>query len=598
MRSSKILAGFSPAAIGTGTVFVLCLLVGCGKSSNLVPETTAAKQETSDKQEPTSTTATFDADTAAEISRLSKALIGQYQPKFENGWSSLPEHFDGQLPVGLAECFETTDDDRQNSYLRAFVYQNFADAMELFPQWVDKPDELPKDVKRLHELSVLKRDLWYELISDEVTQEFFADKAPLYLASQQDCFAELRQAQANRKVSQRLDGTLRRDFSFQCSSNIAMQVADLAYDVSILARLKPESNEALEMLELMLQLEIDCRQVAPVLDQLSYSRSIRIAVSEIMPRILENTNDPNRVDALIKILARSLDAETKVSRALHSEFAEYLAMRQLLHDLEYKTLQLDPGFFELLEINKDSPAAIVAYRLLTTWAFYSGNEEIALEIIYSTFDDDPEKLAAAIKVLETANKSPMSNNMGSSGAILPHFFNAINSMTNEDFEVERQLLDRRMEQVFETVAILNPGAQSDRFKILDKAWTADETWRDSRLLKLLQPRSRNARFAIGGRVTLGGAICLAAVKRWQLVNNGEQPDSIEAALVAAGLPAKFAKDPFSGSDFKLDKSRPCAVYSVGPDKVDNQGTPALVIGGYHWDSVGDVVFALGEEVAE
>ncbi len=70
--------------------------------------------------------------------------------------------------------------------------------------------------------------------------------------------------------------------------------------------------------------------------------------------------------------------------------------------------------------------------------------------------------------------------------------------------------------------------------------------------------------------TLRAYLCLASVRRWQVVSRGEPP-SLSAAVKAAGLP-NVPLDPYDGSPLRMTvyRSRP-AIYSVGKDGKDDGG---------------------------
>ena len=69
---------------------------------------------------------------------------------------------------------------------------------------------------------------------------------------------------------------------------------------------------------------------------------------------------------------------------------------------------------------------------------------------------------------------------------------------------------------------------------------------------------------------LGGTLCLAALKRWQLAHR-ELPADLATALKEAGV-GEVPVDPYSGKPFSLAvlAGKPI-IYSIGPDGIDDHG---------------------------
>ena len=92
-------------------------------------------------------------------------------------------------------------------------------------------------------------------------------------------------------------------------------------------------------------------------------------------------------------------------------------------------------------------------------------------------------------------------------------------------------------------------------------------------------------------------LCLASVRRWQLLHGG-LPKSVEVALKDAKVDPAQVVDPYTGHAFKIMGSAKCAVYSLGPDQLDDQGKVKVEYTYSKPKIMGDIVFDIAEAAIE
>lgn len=97
-----------------------------------------------------------------------------------------------------------------------------------------------------------------------------------------------------------------------------------------------------------------------------------------------------------------------------------------------------------------------------------------------------------------------------------------------------------------------------------------EKYKKSFFLSLLAPALIQFDTFQANVAKINGAICLAALKRWQLEGKSE-PSELSAIMKQVGIPS-VPIDPFSGEPMKLAmvSGRP-VIYSVGEDRIDDMG---------------------------
>ncbi|MEM7785731.1 MAG: hypothetical protein AAF623_20460, partial [Planctomycetota bacterium] len=116
-----------------------------------------------------------------------------------------------------------------------------------------------------------------------------------------------------------------------------------------------------------------------------------------------------------------------------------------------------------------------------------------------------------------------------------------------------------------------------------------------KFLKWFQPRDKLTPAEVRSDLISRAILCLASIRKWKLCHDEKLPISMKAALEFSGIDPNLALDPLTGKPFKILRSLDCAIYSIGPDGVDNRGQQQDV--GYlsiNPKNKGDLVFDLND----
>jgi len=148
----------------------------------------------------------------------------------------------------------------------------------------------------------------------------------------------------------------------------------------------------------------------------------------------------------------------------------------------------------------------------------------------------------------------------------------IGDMDANDYDTDLKLLDQRYREI--EAACNKPYPESTKaLTYLSRNWTNDDTWKKSPILLLHWPRVLPSR---AKRVLHTNAwLCLAAIRKWQLEHDEENPSDLTEALNAAKIRTPVV-DPYSGKQLIMRQfNKKVMIYSVGPDGVDTQGKQVL-----------------------
>ena len=588
--SLKLVMFFSP----------MLLIISCGRTDVAVSDRSQqVKQDVENERLDTGDeTPILTRSEVSELLLLQEKLLKKAKIEVQGTMMDLPSWLaPTDIPFDTAQYFNIEPEQNgAKHYLRAVAYSKFTDAVSFLPN-LKQQFESGKPSAQIEKLRALDQkigEVRYHLLdhifdSDDPSHvRYFERIAPVFVKNLEAVFNELKLAH------QFQDVVLHQDFSLDALCNVHGFDA-VTWDMAILCELSPDSNDAINSLELTLKIECNVRKLAAIHTQLIASRFLRQAVRDQAMTILQATQDVSTVVQLVEILDTSHRAELESPRCLELARFEHLQLRKLLHDVQNDSLELDPYTFELLGMSDDDSPILLAHKMMTNGVLggYEANEDVAIEELEKSVGDQPEIMAKAKNAIVESKKSPM-NFDAAAALIIPAVFRSVSSMTEEDYSKEISVLKRRYKELEKELGVSFP-EQMERLQVLRENWTIDDSWKETKFLKWYRPQSRIGYLSRQSRLLIDGALSLACVRKFQLENEGRLPGSVMEALVAAGIEdPETVVDPYSGKSFKIraSESKIANVYSIGPDRKDNSGQPALPITGFVQEDEGDVVFEL------
>ena len=565
------------------------------------PDSVASKKlaDTNDREQEKVEKPVLHDSQLADLKQLELELLSKAQPVVPGVWLALPDWLsETDLPFHALKYFDhEPGENGATHYLRAAAMAEPLEMALYVPGAYDSESEtLDPEYKKLTEISNVFGDVRYLLLNavfdpeDEVAQKYFETQGPTYAKRITNLLDELKAAHSLPIVQ------LNKGFSLD-HLEPSYAFKSICHDLTIGCLLEPDSPRAIEMLDQMLQLERNIRKLGNQNMQLNGSSMVRCAAADAATAIIHSTEDPQHLEKLIDTLIKAKQYDNENPRFLEIVRFEYLQLRKLLHDLRTDSFQIDFDSWGPYGVDADLPSVVNAHKIMTSViGEYRVNEEIALEAITDSLSDQPELLEQAKQTI-AANKpkkpGPGSNFSPAAAISLPLLVSEFNSMNENDFITEIEILDSRLYSI-ERDADLPLADRLKKMELLRDQWTEDDSWRDSKFLKWHKPGRFSGVLTARGHVLINGAISLACVKKFQLENDQKLPVDVQTAVAAAGLADVEVFDLYSGAPFRLlsDESGVAAVYSFGPDRKDNLGQPALVPGEYNSDAVGDVVFTI------
>ena len=327
--------------------------------------------------------------------------------------------------------------------------------------------------------------------------------------------------------------------AFQAGINVMALLphASAATNVCHVARMQAvrdlsrrDLDGAISRLETVLRLSRDLRPRGQLVSQLVSIAIDRMVSLDVIPKILAMPGiTTQQCDRLVAMLRENEYGTGVFQEGLQ---ADYIMVRSFLFDVEHRT-----GIF-----NSDTPIG----RQIAEFAVMAGIAE----------PNEQEKLTRGYGVL--VDKIDF-----------PEELNALTRFYQATLDSRAAPLRTRQEQFLQLIR------------------AAEE---EGRLFTLVLASYDSFMDAVSrGRTQHGGTMCLIALCRWQLENDGP-PTDLATMAKAAGLES-VPIDPYSGEPMKMTTidGRP-VIHSIGPDEKDDQGrvefdpdTP---------ESGGDILFRL------
>lgn len=579
-------------------LFVPILFVACRSSEN-DSQRTPAKTQASVEPESTAedTAPPIAIADVTELRKLQDSVIARAKIALPGAMTELPDWLKpNDLPFDTDQYFQIDRERNGNAhYVRAAAISNLRDAIFHLPELLRRyeDDELSPALKRLETLNKLFGDSRYELSAhvrdpdDPGHARYFQTNAAIYAERVRPIIAELNKAHQLQTV------VLDRDFSLD-SLFPYFGVAAIAQDLSILGKIAPHTDEAIDAMSLSMQVERNLRKLGCSTSQLRAGLIFRETIFYQVEPILKAVNDPVQLGRIIAVLHEAHRSEIEMPRFVEAAKNEHIQLRKLLHELRTDTLKFDPSNSEYLG-TEEVPAILKAHKMMTLdfMGGYVTNEDIAIKELKKATSEKPELVEQAKQLIKESRESPLTRD-AAAGMIVPAVHASFNSMTADDFDKEIALLKRRYAEIKECSRMPFPD-RIGAVAVLQKQWIKDDKWKESKFLKWYRPQRTFGKTFIKARLLSDGFLCLACVKKYQMENAGRMPNDLNQALKAAGIEnPQHVIDPYSGDAFKIQKndSDELILYSVGPDGKDDLGKKTLSVTDYQPGDKGDILISL------
>ena len=553
---------------------VLSQLAGCNRQSTQTPKTTpkVAKQtvtsaeSASDEQVAPIT----DKEVAAIIAwqkQLDERLVFN-PPKIPGGLKQIPKWLQDDLPFDLDSLNIPDEDNGEQAYYVAMLKNDFSDNFALLPELVAQGDvnveDRPAEIKAAYKLYRRIWDAKYVVLDDiyegKKLEGEMLRQAKLVADSLETVIVCLRAAQSKPNTF------FHRPFRFDSNETVLLAGREFGRTILIAANSSEDTEVAIDLFEILLRTERDLRTLESYIGQLNCRAANLMAFQDILRPLLKRTLSNQQLDRTISIIRESLKAEETKNRFMQAIGYEYIAMRQLFHELETGIFKMSDSTFDYLSIPKDCPAILQAHNTLVLLEIYRTNDEEVKKTIEQTSASSPEIKQKADELLDSAKSNPISGAQVASAILTPVIFAEASGLTAEQFDFENSILKKRYADC-QTAIALPFEQRSKAIEHLSENWTLDDSWKKTKFLKFYKPHEHLAGLDTRSRVVAAGYLTLVALKKWQLNHEGALPKDVSEALAYAKITEKV-NDPYSSKPFKI-LPKESAVYSVGTNGVDD-----------------------------
>lgn len=501
---------------------------------------------------------------------------------FPGGWKQLPDWAAEDLPFDPTQYYGIPDEgNREQLYLKALLKFSFREGAVLIPNRKKYDDELEK---RFEEDRRNTREF------DEFYDRFL--ETPRSKRNQAMMDRGWKSIQQFQPGIEYLKLAQKRPHCFfhvkvDTDSFLPHLARDSARMLSVECNHDLNSKEAIESLEMGLQIEQDLRPLGEMITQLGASGIEGICIDEMaLPILNHQAIETQQLDQLVRVLKLHRDSIARRDSFLEAARYEHLMFKRLFHELETNTY-LPREYAEELWGDEDLPRSFLVLRELTQFKFYGANSKEVEKMIDEMAAENQELAQAAKDAREAAKDLPDPSALDSM-ALGPRMFKTFQTMTTADYAFEMKVLTTRYKQVEAAVNLPFPESTKTLLE-LEQAWTTDDFWKSTKILKWFSPHKKLVSVRVRRHLRTGALLCLAAVRKWQLDNDGANPINLKQALMAAGIQVSPI-DPHSGKSFNYVAGEQVLVYSVGPDGKDDRAKQQVEYWVTSPDEKGDIVF--------
>ena len=514
------------------------------------------------------------------IENLAKGINFQ----IDGSWRELPDWLRNDLPFEEKLYFGIPEsEDGSVHYLTATLLFEPRNHYFKFKNAVSHHD-LSESQKQTFDLCRVRQKLNYYLWKLETRNSAsYAAGLNRFLKSYEGVFTEIAQAQ---EFKSRHRAQNFQPLSLDPTWNFTRSFAGL---IQIRNKASLEDYDAIFDLEIGLRAARDFAKLESFIGHLNGCGAENILLKSIAMPYIQNSDSITQIDRLLEVLKEHSRESKKICRFTESTRNEYLTFRALLRHLQSnQPFDLDDEDFGVLGVDTNTPAPLIAHKIMEL-QFYPGNDqEIAKSIELAA--DLSGKTVESVKETIDAVKLPFDNGQAEMALLMPEIFKSVASMKDADFEREYEILIQRCKDVDKASSAPFPN-RIKQMEQLEFNWTADGNLDGSKFLKWYKPRAKIVAAELRNDVRTRGQICLAALRRYQLLHN-EKPSSLEEALQLADVDPQNVVDPFTGNAFKILPTAKCAVYSPGPDLIDDKGASSVENIDTRADLFGDIIFDL------
>ncbi|MEM9941949.1 MAG: hypothetical protein AAF939_10190 [Planctomycetota bacterium] len=561
------------------------LSAGSEQNSNYPSEIPDSSTESGNNEPPEFSIADQEKFLAEMDSFIGNQISGKW-----NHYASLPDWLLNDCPFDIQSYLAPSRSGKaRDLYFESAFRLNPRDYWYLVRGDYDSDENWPSGLKQLSDLQQKRGNVWYAYLLSKkpIETERDIDEFSQFLASYENVVRCVRNSQAisspKLSISYKYNGL---DF-------LSMYPRSYADLLELRSKKGNPFSEAIPDLKSGLLISQDFAPLSTYIGHLSSVRSEAACFREVAIPLLAKISQVKELDQLIEVIHNHVLANNRLNRFLESTRQEYLMLRNLLHECENDTFQLSNDELEWLSPPEDTPPMILAQKVLVNFEFYPANE-IELEKAIQIAADAKSTSTESIRDIMEDAKKPYDTGQLDANLLLPLFASSTAYMNQKEYDFEAQILRQRCIDVEAACGTEYP-ARIQKMLDLEKSWTVDSNWQNTKFLKWFQPRDKLTPAEVRSDLISRAILCLASIRKWKLCHDEKLPIAMKAALEFSGIDPNLALDPLTGKPFKILRSLDCAIYSIGPDGVDDRGQQQDV--GYlsiNPKNKGDLVFDLND----
>ena len=517
---------------------------------------------------------------AIPIATQAQFPIPDTAPQFRNAWDELPEWLNTGLPFDAQAYFAIDPvENREPLYLAAFVEFDYSLAPQFYAEtWEGPENQARRDETRLRRQRVVA-------CLDALGNR--ANTSSLIVDENKEQLREvLREVMAPFKIGlQRLEEAQKRPRCFfhpevdSSSAPLHLYIGRQIGDVlTIRALLDLGSDQPCRNARIGLQLK---RDLIPLADQLTQHINVQfeeVVLKRTVRPLLEKPDlSDDHLRELTSLLKKHYLENRSIDPAIQAERYEYLMLRNLLHQLQTGQYAEEAAErSESIGFDRELSVPELLLRELTALGSYEVNSDYMESYLRELAVED-SRMQRALDILnqgkrledklDPLERMSLSAKIQEAG-LAPILLSQLPGMTAEDYDTEVQMLNRRYQQIEAACQKPYPDAYFD-LRILDHAWTIDDSWKNGKLLKWFQLNRLVSLSRCRTTIQTGAYLCLTAAKQWQRKYRELPTQNMAAAMAEIGVD-HVPIDPFSGESLKFRQDgADLIIYSVGPDQRDD-----------------------------